>query len=350
MKIKAFFRIFMIAACLWASRAAANEHDLYVYVWAEYIPEAVFSRFTQETGINIHASTFDNLDDMYAKIKITSGTGYDIVMASTEYIALMKRQNLLHKLNKAMLPNLKNIDSMFLDMSFDPQNDYTVPFTVGTSTFAVATDRVDAAKLKKLADLGRPELKGRLILLNDVRAVFGIGLLMNGYTVNETDETRLEQAYKSLHDIVLPNVKAYDTEATIQALINGEADVVMTWNGLLYSAMKEHPTIKEVRFKEGANYWMDNFAVLERSQNVDGAHQFLNFIMRPDIVAEISREYAYTSPNMAAKALLPEDIVKNPVLYPPAKTYKPSLFENDLGDALGVYEKYWLRLKASHYE
>ena len=232
MKIKTFFKIFMIAACFFASRAAANENDIYVFVWAEYIPEGVFSRFTQETGVNVHASTFDNLDDMYAKIKITGGKGYDVVMASTEYMALMKRQNLLHKLDKEMLPNLQNIHPMFLNLSFDPQNDYTVPFAVGTSTFAVATDRVDASALKKLADLGRPELKGRLILLNDVRAVFGIGLLMNGYTVNETDEARLAQAYKSLQDVVLPNVKAYNTEATIQALINGEADVVMTWNGL----------------------------------------------------------------------------------------------------------------------
>lgn len=332
------------------SSVRAENKELYMYIWSEYIPDSVLKRFTDETGIKVHASTFDNLDDMYAKIKITKGKGYDLVMASLEYMGALKRQNLLHELDKSRLSNLKHIHPDFLDLSFDPQNKYTVPFTVGTSTFAVASDRVDVSRLKKFADLGRPEFKKRLILLNDMRAVLGMGLRMNGYTVNDRQEAHLQQAYQTLRETILPNVKAYDTESTIQALINGEADIVMTWNGLVYNASKEYPAVKEVRFEEGVNYWVDSFAILSASSHVNEAHLFLNFIMRPDISAEISKEFAYTSPNMSARKLLPDEIKNNPTLYPSSKIYKDRMFENDVGDALKLYEKYWLKLKAFHYE
>lgn len=336
------FALSVLSAC----GGSKSGEELFMYIWAEYIPDSVFKQFEDETGIKIRVSTFDNLDDMFAKIKITDGgEGYDLVMPSIEYASLLKNQGYLQKLDKRLLPNFKNMDPNYINLPFDKGNEYTVPFTVGTSTFAVNSKKVDPEKLKKLEDLSRPEYKKRLLLLNDIRAVMGIGLRMNGHSINDRNKEHIKQAYKTLKEKIVPNVKGFDTEAAAQALLNGEVDIAMTWNGLVYAAMQENPDIVEVRMNDGMNFWMDSFALLKKAKNVVNAHKFLDFIMRPDVSAKITSEYQYSSPNAAARKLLPEKVRNNKTLYPDKSDVQKGEFENDIGDALPVYEKYWTKIK-----
>lgn len=336
------FALSVLSAC----GGSKSGEELFMYIWAEYIPDSVFKQFEDETGIKIRVSTFDNLDDMFAKIKITDGgEGYDLVMPSIEYASLLKNQGYLQKLDKRLLPNFKNMDPNYVNLPFDKGNEYTVPFTVGTSTFAVNSKKVDPEKLKKLEDLSRPEYKKRLLLLNDIRAVMGIGLRMNGHSINDRNKEHIKQAYETLKEKILPNVKGFDTEAAAQALLNGEVDIAMTWNGLVYASMQENPDIVEVRMNDGMNFWMDSFALLKKSKNVVNAHKFLDFIMRPDVSAKITSEYQYSSPNAAARKLLPEKVRNNKTLYPDKSDVQKGEFENDIGDALPVYEKYWTKIK-----
>lgn len=336
------FALSVLSAC----GGSKSGEELFMYIWAEYIPDSVFKQFEDETGIKIRVSTFDNLDDMFAKIKITDGgEGYDLVMPSIEYASLLKNQGYLQKLDKRLLPNFKNMDPNYVNLPFDKGNEYTVPFTVGTSTFAVNSKKVDPEKLKKLEDLSRPEYKKRLLLLNDIRAVMGIGLRMNGHSINDRNKEHIKQAYETLKEKILPNVKGFDTEAAAQALLNGEVDIAMTWNGLVYAAMQENPDIVEVRMNDGMNFWMDSFALLKKSKNAVNAHKFLDFIMRPDVSAKITSEYQYSSPNAAARKLLPEKVRNNKTLYPDKSDVQKGEFENDIGDALPVYEKYWTKIK-----
>lgn len=336
------FALSVLSAC----GGSKSGEELFMYIWAEYIPDSVFKQFEDETGIKIRVSTFDNLDDMFAKIKITDGgEGYDLVMPSIEYASLLKNQGYLQKLDKRLLPNFKNMDPNYINLPFDKGNEYTVPFTVGTSTFAVNSKKVDPEKLKKLEDLSRPEYKKRLLLLNDIRAVMGIGLRMNGHSINDRNKEHIKQAYETLKEKILPNVKGFDTEAAAQALLNGEVDIAMTWNGLVYAAMQENPDIVEVRMNDGMNFWMDSFALLKKAKNVVNAHKFLDFIMRPDVSAKITSEYQYSSPNAAARKLLPEKVRNNKTLYPDKSDVQKGEFENDIGDALPVYEKYWTKIK-----
>ena len=336
------FALSVLSAC----GGSKSGEELFMYIWAEYIPDSVVKQFDDETGLKIRVSTFDNLDDMFAKIKITDGgEGYDLVMPSIEYASLLKNQGYLQKLDKRLLPNFKNMDPNYVNLPFDKGNEYTVPFTVGTSTFAVNSKKVDPEKLKKLEDLSRPEYKKRLLLLNDIRAVMGIGLRMNGHSINDRNKEHIKQAYETLKEKILPNVKGFDTEAAAQALLNGEVDIAMTWNGLVYAAMQENPDIVEVRMNDGMNFWMDSFALLKKSKNVVNAHKFLDFIMRPDVSAKITSEYQYSSPNAAARKLLPEKVRNNKTLYPDKSDVQKGEFENDIGDALPVYEKYWIKIK-----
>ncbi len=318
-----------------------------MYIWSEYIPEKVIEQFEKETGIKVYVATYDTSESMFTKIKMTNGEGYDLAMATIGYVITLKNHGYLQSFDKAKIPLFANYDAKYVNPAYDPDNKFSMPFAVGTTSFAVNTQNVDLSKLKTLADLGRPEFEDRLLLLNDMRAVLGIGLKMKGYSLNDTDQNHIREAYEVLKKKIIPNVKAYDTEATVQALLNGEVDIAQCWNGIAYLAASENKDIKYIFLKEGGDSWSDNFVLLKKAKNVDAAHKFLNFILRPDISREIFSEFPYTDPNKRGRELLPPAIAKSPILYPDDRIVAEQEFKGYVGDALPYYDKYWNMLRTN---
>ena len=346
--MKNLLKIFVcFAVCLLSACTDDGKDELYMYIWSEYIPEKVIDKFEEETGIKVYVSTYDTSESMFTKIKMTNGEGYDLVMTTIDYMMMLKKQEYLQPFDKTKIPAFANYDERYINPEYDPNNEYSMPFTVGTSSFAVNTKNVDLDKLKSLYDLSRPEFANRLLLLNDMRAVIGMGLKMKGYSVNDTDEDHIREAYDILKTKIIPNVKGYDTEATIQALLNGEVDIAQCWNGIAYQAASENKDIKYVFLKEGGNSWSDGFVLLKGAKNIDAAYKFLNFILRPEISKEIFSEFPYTNPNRLGRELLPPEIAKSPILYPDDEVYRKNEFEGYVGEALMQYDKYWNMLRAN---
>lgn len=330
--------------------AACKENssdELYMYIWSEYIPEKVIEQFEKETGIKVYVSTYDTSESMFTKVKMTNGEGYDLLMTTIDYMTLLKKQEYLQEFDKTKIPNFVNYDEKYVNPSYDAENKYSMPFTVGTSSFAVNSKKVDLAKFKSLYDLANPEFKGRVLLLNDMRAVLGMGLKMKGYSVNDTNESHIKEAYDVLQSKIVPNVKGYDTEATTQALLSGEVDIAQCWDGVAYMAAAENPDIKYVFLKEGANSWSDVFTLLKGSKNVEAAHKFINYILRPEVSKEIFSEFTYSNPNKMGRELLSPEIAKSEILYPSEQNLKNSEAEGYVGDALIIYDKYWNMLRVN---
>ncbi|HCO11682.1 MAG TPA: spermidine/putrescine ABC transporter substrate-binding protein PotD, partial [Desulfonauticus sp.] len=129
------------------------------------------------------------------------------------------------------------------------------------------------------------------------------------------------------------------------ALLNEEVLVAVTWSGEAFIANSEDQNFLYAYPKEGYSLWMDSFAIPRGAKNVENAHKFMNFILRPDISAKISQEMGYATPNQAAIKLLPPEIQNNPIIYPSQEELKRGEFQTDVQDALLVYEKYWNELK-----
>ena len=336
------------AICLLSGNAfTAEEKLLYLYNWSEYMPETVLEQFHKETGIKVVYSTYDSNEAMYAKLRLLdSNNSYDLAVPSTYYVSKMRREGLLAKIDKSRLKNFGNLDEKLINQPFDPDNSYSVPYLWGSTGIAVNTDKVKPGTISKWRDLWKPEFKDRLLLTNDTREVFHMALRVLGYSGNDTDPVHIEAAYHELKKLV-PNVRAYNSEAPRMPYLEGETDAGMIWNGEAYMARQENPAIEYIYPDEGVILWLDSLVIPGNARHVENAHKFIDFILRPEVAASISEEIGYASPNLAAVATLDEDVRNNRSVYPTAADLKNSEFQTDVGESITVYQKFWERLKTS---
>lgn len=325
--------------------AFAGNGELFLYIWSEYIPDEVVENFTKETGIKVHMSNYDSNEAMYTKVKLT-GQGYDLIVPSSDYVSLMRRQGLLVPLDKNKLSNFANLAPRFTNKSFDPENMYSVPYMWGSTSIAVNTATLGNNKITSIADLWKPELKGRLLLPNEPREVFALALRVLGYSLNETDPAHIEEAYQQLKSLI-PNVLVFDSDSPKQALLAGEVAAGVVFNGEAFIANQENPDIKYIYPVEGNNLWMDSLCIPKGAKNIDEAHAFLNYLLRPDVAAKISSEMGYSTPNAKAMDLIPENVRNNPIVYPSEEVIERGEFQDYLGESMKLYDEYWIKLKTN---
>ncbi|GAB6112636.1 extracellular solute-binding protein [Desulfomicrobium salsuginis] len=338
-------RLAFLALCLLlASQAMAASKELYVYNWSEYMPDSVLEDFTKETGIKVVMSTYDSNEALYAKVKMVDAKGYDLIVPSTDFVSRMRKEGLLQPIDKSKLSNFGNLDPKLLNQAFDPDNTYSVPYMWGSTVIAINAKDPAAASVTSFADLWKPELKGKILLPNDMRGVLGMGLKRLGYSLNETDPAKVGQACELLMPL-MASVRVFDSDSPKQALLNNEVMAAVLWNGEAYIASGENPDIKFVYPTEGFSLWVDNLCIPKNAANVENAHVFIDYLLRPEVAAFICQEMGYSSPNLAAKDTLPEDVRTNALVYPAAEDMARGEFETDLGEAVKAYEQCWMKLK-----
>lgn len=334
--------IFML---LPASISAAEK--VYVYNWTEYIPEAVLQQFTKETKIKVIYTTYDSNETMYAKLKLVRGEGYDVVFPSTYFVNKMSREGMLQPLDHSLIPNIGELDSAVLDKEFDPGNVYSVPYMWGSTGIAVNTDIIDAALVTSWRDLWSSEYKGQLLLQDDMREVFHMALKINGHSSNTRDPKEIEAAYNLLKEL-MPNVLLFNSDSPRLPYLAGEVNVGMIWNGEAWMAQQENKAITYVYPSEGANFWIDSFVVPKGANNVENAHKFIAFMLRPDIAKMCVEENGFATPVTTALPLIDEDVRRSRTIFPSAEIISRGEFQTDVGDALALYQEYWEKLRAGN--
>ena len=214
----------LVALLIAASPAFAEEaKELNVFSWSEYIPQEVVNGFTKETGIKVVLSTYESNEAMYAKLKLLGAKGYDLVVPSGYFVEVMAQDNLLAKLDKSKIKGLGNLDPASLNQPFDRGNALTIPYMWGTVGLLVNKKAVDVSTIKSWKDLARPEFKGRVLLSDDLRDTFGVGLKACGYSINSTNPDEIKAAYEWLKALK-PSVRVFDVTATKQAFISEEVE------------------------------------------------------------------------------------------------------------------------------
>lgn len=343
-------RIAVLAACLLAllassaQAAPAAKKELFLFIWSEYIPDEVLADFEKHSGIKVTATTYDSSEAMYSKLKLTGGKGYDIVVPSADYVMRLGSEGLLQPLDQLRLKNRENLADKFKGRPFDPDNLWSIPYMWGSTALAVNTEKVDPKTVQSWGDLWRPEFKGRLLLPNDMRGVLGIGLKLLGHPLNSRDAGQIKAAYEKLKPL-MASVKVFDSDSPKQAILAGEVDLAVMWNGEAKVANEENDKIVYIYPKEGFSMWMDNLAIPKGAKNVDAAYAFIDFILRPEVAARICSEMGYATPNKAAMGKLDKALLDNPIIYPPDEAFARGEFEGDVGKAVATYEKYWTLLK-----
>lgn len=335
-----------LLALLFANTLFAEQANIVnVYTWAQEIPDSVIDQFEKETGIKVNYTSYDTNEVMYSKLRAAKNSGYDVVEPSSYYVDRMRHQDMLEPLDRSKLPEFKNLDPDFLDLSFDPHSTYSVPFVWGITGIFANKQYFSPHEISHWSDLFDTKYANQLMVLDDPREAFSMALLMLGYSINDQNPQHIKQAYLKLRAL-MPNIRLFNTEAVASILIDEDASVGIAWNGDLVKARTENEHLSFVYPKDGFEIWVDNFAILKNAPHKENAYKFINFLMRPDIAKEVSMKISYSTANLSAKNLLPQAIRNNPTLYPSRDVLRHGEFETDIGDkTFALYEKYWEQLK-----
>ena len=333
-------------------RAEVTSKQINLFLWTEYVPADIIECFGLVYGVEVNQEFFSSNEELDAKLRAGS-SGYDIVHPSDYIINVMIRSGLLQKLDKSKLPNLVNLDPGYLALYGD-QADYVSPYQLGTQAIIYNSAKVENPP-KSWADLWSPEYENRLVMIDDTRVIIGMALLTLGYDVNTTDPAQLAEAEAKLKELARNNVKLWDSDSPKTALIAGDADLGVVWNGEAFLAKQELETIEYVLPTEGAILFQDGFAVPTNAPHADAAYAWMNYLLQPDVAWLLLKDYPYTVPNRAAL-----DFAKanHPDVY---AAYADSTITNaspedlqnthrveDVGDALQLYDRVWTEIKGGN--
>jgi spermidine/putrescine-binding protein len=251
------------------------------------------------------------------------------------------------------MPNMKNFDEGWMNQEFDPGNKYSIPYLAGTDAIVVNTDAVETIP-QSWADLWNPEYAGRMVFLDDSRAVIGATLLTLGYDVNTTDPAQLAEAKAKLAQLV-PNIKLFDSDSPKTALIAGDVDLGMTWTFEALAAQQENPAIQYVYPTEGAILWQDNWVMLKGAAHADAAYAWMNYIMQGDVFWLTLIDYTYINPNKAALDFAKANhtdvynaYADSPITNPPPEAIANGHGIQDVGDATPLYDDIWVEVKGGN--
>ncbi|CDG99786.1 spermidine/putrescine ABC transporter substrate-binding protein PotD [Xenorhabdus bovienii] len=325
--------------------AADDGKTLYFYNWTEYVPPGLLNQFTNETGIKVIYSTYESNESMYTKLKTYKDGAYDLVVPSTYFVSKMSKEGMLQKIDTSKLSNFKNLDPNLLHKSFDPKNEYSIPYIWGATAIGVNSDNIDPKTISSWADFWKPQYQNGLVLTDDAREVFQMALLKLGYSGNTANPKEIEAAYQELQKL-MPNVLAFNSDNPANPFMEGEVDLGMVWTGSAYVARQSGTPVDIIWPKEGGIFWMDSLAIPANAKNVDGAMKLINFLLRPEIAAQVAQKIGYPTPNLVAKKLLPAEITGDQSLYPDETIIQKGEWQSDVGNANILYENYFQKLKA----
>lgn len=322
--------------------------ELNLFVWTEYIPQDIIDCFELVYGVKVNRDEYSSNEEMYAKLS-AGGANYDLVIPTDYIVSLMGRQGLLQKLDKSKLP-MANFDPNYLGLPFDPNNDYTIPYQAGTDAIMVNTDKVTSLPTS-FADLWSPDYAGRMVFLDDSRAVIGLTLLTLGYDPSTKDPAQLDEARAKLAELV-PNVKVFDSDSPKTALIGGDVDLGFIWTGEAVLAQRENPALQYIYPSEGPMVWQDNWAIPASAPHPDAAYAWLNYNLQPELFWLMLRDFPYSNPNKAAldyakdnepeiyKAYIDSNITNTP-----AEVLQYGHRIDDVGAATPLYDRIWTEVK-----
>lgn len=346
-----------------AEKAVAEEpKQLYIYNWSDYIADDTIAQFEAETGIKVTYDVFDSNEVLEAKL-MAGNTGYDIVVPSLSFLARQIMAGVFQPLDITKLSNYGNLDKTLMERiaQSDPRNAYSIPYLWGTTGIGYNVGKVAEAlgedyEVSSWELIFNPELAAKvagcgLVMLDAPSEMIPIALHYLGEDPNSFDEAVIRKAEELLLSI-RPHVRYFHSSQYINDLANGDICVAVGWSGDVFQAAdraEEAGQGVEVDYvipEEGAPMWFDMLAIPKDARHPGNAHKFLDFLMRPEVIAGISNYVAYANGNAASLELVDEEVRNNPGVYPPPEVMaKLFTFKVLPPEVDRIYNRVWTTVK-----
>ena len=315
-----------------------------IYAWGGEIPKQIIQQFEQETGIRVNFSTYDSNETMYAKLRSSPQSLYDVVLPSAYYVERMQKKGMLSPIDHNKLSNYSNIDSAFTDNDYDRGNHYSIPLIWGATGIFYNQQHIKQPP-KTWLSLWNPQWREQLMLLDDSREIFALALLSLHYSPNDQNPTHIHEAYQKLKQLIT-NIKLFGSDGVQAVMIDEDAIIGSAWNGDALKAHAENPNIGFVYPEEGFVIWIDCLAIPINPPHPQEAYQFINYLLSARISADVALKEGHAITNREGKKRLPEPIRNNTTVYPSDKTLQRGYVQRDVSeDTIALFNKYWQKLK-----
>ena len=340
--------------------AQAEDRVVNVFNWSDYIDSSILKDFTKETGIKVVYDVYDSNEILETKL-LAGGSGYDVVVPTGSFLERQIKAGVFQKLDKSKLPNIKNMWDMVTKRTdiFDPGSEYSVNYMWGTVGIgynvakikeALGTDKIDSwaavfdpAQAAKLKDCG-------INFLDSPTDMIPVTLAYLGLNPDSHDPADIAKAEEALLK-VRPFVRKFHSSEYINGLANGDICVAVGYSGDVFQARDRAEEAKagvELAYaipKEGTQMWFDQMAIPADAPHKEEAFEFLNYMMRPEVIAKSSNYVFYANGNKASQQFLDKAVLDDPAVYPDAATMD-KLFVNTALDpkTQRVFTRTWTKI------
>ena len=344
-KISALICSLVLTFGLFAGCQKSDKKTINVLNYGENIADGIIDEFEDKYNVKVNYKTFDDMETMY--IEVASGkTNWDAILVADYMADRMIQEGLLQKIDKDNIPNLQEMNESDMGQPYDPNNDYTVPYMNGTIGIIYNKDLVDDT-VDSWDIMWNEKYKKQIFVLDAQRDAIGMALKKLGYSLNTTDEKELEEA-KNLLIEQKPLVLKYGADEVKDLMTSGEAAIAMIWSGEGLTLADENENLEYVIPKEGANYWLDSWAIPANANDKETAEAFINFVSGKDNAYKIAEEIGYTTPNKLAMEEQPEEVRNNEGAYMPEEVMERcEIYKYLPQEKLKLYEEVWSAVKAA---
>lgn len=354
----------LVALALALGPAAAQEKVVNVYNWSDYIDESVLEEFEKETGIRVVYDVFDSNEVLETKL-LASGTGYDVVVPTADFLSRQIEAGVFQKLDKSKLPNIKNMWDVVSKrtVKYDPDNAYSVNYMWGTTGIGYNEEKI----LERLPDapvnswdmIFDPEVVSNFAdcgihVLDAPTELIPAALNYIGEDPASQDPDVIAKAEPVLMAI-RPYIQKFHSSEYINALANGDICMALGWSGDVLQARDRADeagngiTIKYVAPDEGAVMWFDQMAIPADAPHPDNAHAFINFMMKAEVMAKASNYVYFANGNKASQEFLQEDVIGDPAIYPTPAALETLYTIPSYGPQVQrVVTRLWTKVKSGH--
>ncbi|MFF7706471.1 extracellular solute-binding protein [Pseudomonas sp. NPDC007930] len=357
-----FLKALVLGAGLLAGTAAQAAGTVHIYNWSDYIGENTLAEFEKTTGIKPVYDVFDSNETLEGKL-LAGRTGYDVVVPSNHFLGKQIKAGAFQKLDRAQLPNWQNLDPELMKrlQANDPGNQYAVPYLWGTNGIGYNVEKVKAVlgvdKIDSWAMLFEPENMKKLsqcgvAFLDSPDEMLPAVLNYLGLDPNSTNPDDYKKAEDKLLK-VRPYVTYFHSSKYVSDLANGNICVAAGFSGDVFQARSRAEEAKngvQVAYvvpKEGGNLWFDMLAIPKDATNVKEAHAFINYLLQPEVIAEVSDAVGYANPNPKAKTEMEQTVANDPAVYPPQEVLAKAYVSHELPPKIQrLMTRSWTKIKS----
>jgi spermidine/putrescine transport system substrate-binding protein len=290
---------------------------------------------------------YEDNESMLAKLQGGGTSLYDIIVPSDYIVPVLVNLKLVAPLRHENVPNLKNIDPKFANLGIDLGNKFTAPYQWGTVGLYMRKDKDKTIEESWALVFDKKKQPGPFLMIDDVRACFAAALKYKGHSINTVDKKELREAKELLLEAKKRSLGFEGGVGGKNRVLAKGCKMAMVYNGDAVRGMKDDAETYYFVPKEGGEIWLDNMAVPAKAPNRDMAEKFINYILDAKVGAQLSNFNRYATPNLAAKALVNPDDLKNTAIYPTEEMMGKLEFIRDLGSNTRLYDTLWTDIKSN---